>query len=201
MFLEGKSVPRQQKKRTMAHQSVQNVTLSLTLPISCQICLGKVREPVICGNCHVFCSFCIELWLNKTSQCPTCRIPITPDNPCRKIIGGTNESESKESRSVKRHLRKTRAELLLREYEDEIEGVEKENDELRRRNANAERRLEALLLDPSTPGAESPKMRARDRDGEEPRVDALLLEAEWTNKRRADDTGEKIKLDMEKFKE
>ncbi|MEQ2203949.1 hypothetical protein XENOCAPTIV_005650, partial [Xenoophorus captivus] len=46
-----------------------------------------VRQPVICANHHVFCSSCMEMWLKKVSQCPTCRVPITAENPCRDIIG------------------------------------------------------------------------------------------------------------------
>ncbi|XP_029987068.1 RING finger protein 219-like [Sphaeramia orbicularis] len=104
----------------------QTSTLSLTLPISCQICLGKVKQPVICANHHVFCSVCMEMWLKKASQCPTCRVPITAENPCREIIGGSNESDHSDSLSVRKCLRKTRGELLLREYEDEIEGLIRE---------------------------------------------------------------------------
>ncbi|XP_016123642.1 RING-H2 finger protein ATL58-like [Sinocyclocheilus grahami] len=77
----------------------------------------EVRQPVICCNNHVFCSNCIKVWLEKSSQCPTCRVAITPENPCREIIGATADFESSESDSVKRRLRKTRGELLLREYE------------------------------------------------------------------------------------
>ncbi|KAL2770393.1 ORC ubiquitin ligase 1 [Daubentonia madagascariensis] len=98
-------------------QTVQNVTLSLTLPITCHICLGKVRQPVICINNHVFCSICIDLWLKNNSQCPACRVPITPENPCKEIIGGTSESEPMLSHTVRKHLRKTRLELLHKEYE------------------------------------------------------------------------------------
>lgn len=47
----------------------------------------QVKKPVICANYHVFCSSCMEMWLKKASQCPTCRVPITTDNPCREIIG------------------------------------------------------------------------------------------------------------------
>ncbi|KAF4078877.1 hypothetical protein AMELA_G00186550 [Ameiurus melas] len=131
-------------------QNVQNVTLSLTLPISCQICLGKVRKPMICCNHHVFCSACIELWIQKCSQCPTCRVPITPENPCREIIGATNESESRESHSVRKHLRKTRGELLLREYEDELETLLKENEELKSRHVSLESQLKASLKPTAT---------------------------------------------------
>lgn len=51
-----------------------NQTFYLTLPIACQICLGKVKDPCVCPNFHVFCEFCIEIWLEKSKQCPTCRI-------------------------------------------------------------------------------------------------------------------------------
>uniref|UniRef100_A0A8C2GTD0 RING finger protein 219-like n=2 Tax=Cyprinus carpio TaxID=7962 RepID=A0A8C2GTD0_CYPCA len=130
-------------------QSFQNVTLSLTLPISCQICLGKVRQPVICCNNHVFCSNCIKVWLEKSSQCPTCRVAITPENPCREIIGATTDCESSESDSVKRRLRKTRGELLLREYEDEIETLLKENEDLKSKNLSLEMQLKTAV-EPST---------------------------------------------------
>lgn len=51
---------------------------------------SKVRHPVICVNNHVFCSICIEVWLKNNNQCPACRIPITPENPCKEIIGKDN---------------------------------------------------------------------------------------------------------------
>ncbi|XP_045570082.1 ORC ubiquitin ligase 1 isoform X1 [Salmo salar] len=169
----------------------QNVTLSLTLPISCQICLGKVRQPVICANNHVFCSCCMDIWLKKASQCPSCRVPITSENPCRQIIGGTNESESNESYSVKKHLRKTRGELLLREYEDEMEGLLKENEDLRNKNQSLESQLKTVL-DPCTVTAS----RREDR-GLEPSV-----VEDWSNKLRAATDGYSwIKLDVEKLKE
>ncbi|KAM9319979.1 ORC ubiquitin ligase 1 [Gastrophryne carolinensis] len=123
----------------MAH-TVQSVTLALTLPISCHICLGKVRQPVICVNHHVFCSVCIDLWLKNNSQCPVCRVPITPENPCKDIIGGASENEDSISHTVRKHLRKTRFELLHKEYEDEIESLIKETEELRRTNIQLEER-------------------------------------------------------------
>ncbi|XP_062853184.1 ORC ubiquitin ligase 1 [Trichomycterus rosablanca] len=140
-------------------QTVQNVTLSLTLPISCQICLGKVRKPVICCNHHVFCSACIEIWLQKCSQCPTCRVAITPENPCREIIGATNESHVSQSGSVRKHLRRTRVELLMQEYEDEVENLQRENDELRNKNLKLETELkEALRPGPApVPQTETPE--------------------------------------------
>ncbi|XP_073436534.1 ORC ubiquitin ligase 1 [Dendrobates tinctorius] len=122
--------------RRMAH----NVTLALTLPITCHICLGKVREPVICANYHVFCSICIELWLKNNSQCPACRVPITRENPCKNIIGGISEDEGKLTHSGRKHLRKTRLELLQKEYEDEIDSLVKEIEELKRHNLHLEER-------------------------------------------------------------
>ncbi|XP_030637710.1 RING finger protein 219 [Chanos chanos] len=172
-------------------QSFQNVTLSLTLPISCQICLGKVRQPVICSNNHVFCATCIEVWLKQASQCPTCRVPITPENPCKEIIGATNDAESNESHLVKKRLRKTRGELLLREYEDEIEILLKENEDLRGKNLNLETQLKTVL-DPSTVSVSNTEAKV---------VDPSTLE-EWANKlRAANDLYKRVKQDMEKIKE
>ncbi|XP_062384058.1 uncharacterized protein obi1 [Sardina pilchardus] len=169
----------------------QNVTISLTLPISCQICLGKVRQPVVCCNHHVFCSICMEVWLSKASQCPTCRVPITPDNPCKEIIGATNEGDAPASPTMKRRLRKTRGELLLKEYEDEIESLVKENEELRNKNRASETQLETFL-EPRTVSVS----RCEDRG-----LDLAELE-EWAGKlRAATDLYEKVKQDVEKLKE
>uniref|UniRef100_A0A671K5S6 RING finger protein 219 n=1 Tax=Sinocyclocheilus anshuiensis TaxID=1608454 RepID=A0A671K5S6_9TELE len=89
------------------------------------------------------------LWLEKSSQCPTCRVAITPENPCREIIGATTDCESSESHSVKRRLRKTRGELLLREYEDEIKTLLKENEDLKSKNLSLEMQLKTAV-EPST---------------------------------------------------
>uniref|UniRef100_A0A7N6BIL0 RING-type domain-containing protein n=1 Tax=Anabas testudineus TaxID=64144 RepID=A0A7N6BIL0_ANATE len=169
----------------------QTSTLSLTLPIACQICLGKVRQPVICVNYHVFCSSCMEMWLQKASQCPTCRVPITADNPCREIIGGTNDSDHSDSASVRKCLRKTRGELLLQEYEEEIEGLIKENEDLKTKNLSLETQLKTAL-DPCTIST----VQSGDKI-----VDPHILE-EWTSKlRAATDVCDKVKQDMAKLKE
>ncbi|XP_023117035.2 ORC ubiquitin ligase 1 [Amphiprion ocellaris] len=169
----------------------QASTLSLTLPISCQICLGKVRQPVICANHHVFCSSCMEMWLKKASQCPSCRVPITAENPCREIIGGSNEGDHSDSPSMRKCLRKTRGELLLREYEEEIEGLMRENEELKTKNHSLETQLRTAL-DPCSINTEQP---------DDKRVAPFVLE-EWTNKlRAATDVCDKVKQDMDKLKE
>ncbi|XP_041115638.1 ORC ubiquitin ligase 1-like [Polyodon spathula] len=180
-------------------QNIQSVTLSLTLPISCQICLGKVRHPVICANNHVFCSTCIEVWLKRNSQCPTCRVPITPENPCREIIGATNENEGDDSHTVRKHLRKTRLELLLREYEDEIESLRKENEELRSKNLSLESPLQTVR-DPSALSL-SNKNEDCKQNGEDKRIDPDMVK-EWKEKLKvATDIYEKVKTDGAKLKE
>uniref|UniRef100_A0A8D0A6R4 RING-type domain-containing protein n=1 Tax=Sander lucioperca TaxID=283035 RepID=A0A8D0A6R4_SANLU len=167
----------------------QTSTLYLTLPISCQICLGKVRQPVICANHHVFCSSCMEMWLKKASQCPTCRVPITAENPCREIIGGTNDHN--DSPSMRKCLRKTRGELLLREYEEEFEGLIRENEELKTKNQSLESQLK-IALDPCS---------INTLQTDDKKVDPFVLE-EWTNKlRAATDVCDKVKQDMDKLKE
>nr|XP_019935826.1 PREDICTED: RING finger protein 219 [Paralichthys olivaceus] len=169
----------------------QTSTLSMTLPISCQICLGKVRQPVICGNHHVFCSSCMEMWLKKASQCPTCRVPITAESPCREIIGGTNESDHSDSPSMRKCLRKTRGELLLREYEVEIEGLIRENEELKTKNQSLEAQLKTALDPCSIDTVQTGDMS----------VDPSVLE-EWKNRlRAATDVCDKVKQDMDKLKE
>ncbi|XP_053867791.1 ORC ubiquitin ligase 1 [Malaclemys terrapin pileata] len=181
-------------------QNVQNVTLSLTLPITCHICLGKVRHPVICVNNHVFCSICIDVWLKNNSQCPACRIPITPDNPCKEIIGGTSESEPIFSPTVRKHLRKTRLELLHKEYEDEIESLQKEVEELRGKNLSLEAQLKTVL-DPGALGLCNTHEESHRSTDEASRAGPETVE-EWTKKlKAANDLYEKVKDDVEKLKE
>ncbi|KAM8977484.1 ORC ubiquitin ligase 1 [Pelodytes ibericus] len=179
-------------------QCVQNVTLALTLPITCHICLGKVRQPVICPNHHVFCSVCIELWLKKNNQCPACRVPITPEHPCKDIIGGTSENECMLSHSVRTHLRKARFELLHKEYEDEIELLLKETDELKRTNINLEEKLNEHV---DSRAMSSPckcnTRRSEDKNG----TDARTLEELSKKLLAASDTIRKVTEDTERLKE
>ncbi|MBN3280428.1 RN219 protein, partial [Polyodon spathula] len=158
-----------------------------------------VRHPVICANNHVFCSTCIEVWLKRNSQCPTCRVPITPENPCREIIGATNENEGDDSHTVRKHLRKTRLELLLREYEDEIESLRKENEELRSKNLSLESPLQTVR-DPSALSL-SNKNEDCKQNGEDKRIDPDMVK-EWKEKLKvATDIYEKVKTDGAKLKE
>ncbi|KAK6172987.1 hypothetical protein SNE40_016530 [Patella caerulea] len=98
-------------------------TISFTLPISCQICLGKVKQPVLCPNNHVFCSCCMEVWLQRNQQCPACRVDINPGNPIQQIRGGLNHTEDSNERLSNPQMRRARFELLYKEYEDEFEKM------------------------------------------------------------------------------
>ncbi|XP_078259153.1 ORC ubiquitin ligase 1 [Rhinoraja longicauda] len=182
-----------------ALQNVQNVTLSLTLPISCQICLGKVRHPVICSNNHVFCFMCMESWLKNSTQCPTCRIPITSENPYKEVLGGSDGTENCDSSSVKRSLRKTRLELLHKEYEEEIESLQKEIEDLRGKNLSLESQLKTVL-DPAV-------LPSKDKGGKQSPagqdcVSSLTNQWEWRAKvKAATEIYEKTKVDLDKLKE
>ncbi|XP_032352725.1 ORC ubiquitin ligase 1 isoform X1 [Camelus ferus] len=181
-------------------QTVQNVTLSLTLPITCHICLGKVRQPVICINNHVFCSICIDLWLKNNSQCPACRVPITPENPCKEIIGGTSESEPMLSHTVRKHLRKTRLELLHKEYEDEIDCLQKEIEELKSKNLSLESQIKTIL-DPLTLMQGNQNEDKHSVADNPSKIDPETV-AEWKKKlRTANEIYEKVKDDVDKLKE
>ncbi|NXG43773.1 RN219 protein, partial [Psilopogon haemacephalus] len=177
-----------------------SVTLSLTLPITCHICLGKVRHPVICVNNHVFCSICIEVWLKNNNQCPACRIPITPENPCKEIIGGASESDPIFSPTVRKHLRKARLELLHKEYEDEIESLQKEVEDLRGKNLNLQTQLKSLL-DP-TASALSCQNEKTSQSSNEASTSGPETPEEWSKKlKTAHDIYEKVMDNVEKLKE
>ncbi|KAM4794824.1 ORC ubiquitin ligase 1 [Rhinophrynus dorsalis] len=181
-------------------QNVQNVTLSLTLPITCHICLGKVRQPVICVNHHVFCTVCIELWLKNNNQCPVCRVPITPENPCKDIIGGTGENEGPHIPSVRKHLRKTRFDLLQKEYEEEIDSMVKEIAELKAKNVALEEQLKDVALPVTVPLCSECHSGTK-QAAEENCIDSRTL-VEWNKKlQAANEITRKVTGDIEKIKE
>lgn len=109
-------------------------TIAFTLPISCQICLGKVKQPVLCPNNHVFCSGCMDVWLQRNKQCPACRTPITPGNPVKKIAGGLSHGPDERDKMSNPELRKARFDLLFKEYEEEFERLSGEVQLLRTEN-------------------------------------------------------------------
>ncbi|NXG70355.1 RN219 protein, partial [Baryphthengus martii] len=160
----------------------------------------KVRHPVICVNNHVFCSICIEVWLKNNNQCPACRIPITPENPCKEIIGGTSESDPIFSPTVRKHLRKTRLELLHKEYEDEIESLQKEVEDLRGKNLGLQTELKSLL-DP-TASALSCQNEKTSQSANEASTSGPETPEEWNKKLKAANAMyEKVMDSVEKLKE
>ncbi|NXN24978.1 RN219 protein, partial [Nycticryphes semicollaris] len=160
----------------------------------------KVRHPVICVNNHVFCSVCIEVWLKNNNQCPACRIPITPENPCKEIIGGTSESDPIFSPTVRKHLRKTRLELLHKEYEDEIESLQKEVEDLRGKNLSLQTQLKSLL-DP-TASVLSCQNEETTQSANEAGTSGSETPEEWSKKlKAANEMYEKVMDNVEKLKE
>ena len=91
-----------------------------------------MKEPAVCSNLHAFCSICIEIWLENSKACPTCRIPINKDNPCRKILGGSDSNEDQLMPTDFSHSssRKARFYALFNQYEDEINRLIKQIDAL-----------------------------------------------------------------------
>ncbi|XP_071088027.1 uncharacterized protein [Haliotis cracherodii] len=111
---------------TMNARRDKHSTISFTLPISCQICLGKVKQPVLCPNNHVFCSTCMDVWLQRIQQCPACRTPVNSSNPIKHIKGGLNQVEDTNLKMTSPDMRRARFELLYKEYEDEFDHLESE---------------------------------------------------------------------------
>ena len=83
------------KPKQMGSPLSQN--MCQTLPITCQICLGIVKNPRVCSNLHAFCSNCIDSWLEKGKHCPSCRVPINEENPCKPVLGGTEHVDDQDS--------------------------------------------------------------------------------------------------------
>ncbi|KAI8479798.1 hypothetical protein Bbelb_424570 [Branchiostoma belcheri] len=169
----------------------QTATFAFTLPISCQICLGKVKQPVVCPNQHVFCQQCMDVWLMHNQQCPTCRVEISVNNPCKRVLGGLSggeESSDRDSFSTK-EVRKARLDVIFNEYEREIDRLQSVVEDLHRKNECLKQQVPNQV---STSTAKAQKNKGSD-------VDTLL---QLTSKLQdATSTYEAVVRDMGKLKE
>ncbi|XP_074243666.1 ORC ubiquitin ligase 1 isoform X2 [Saimiri boliviensis] len=114
--------------------------------------------------------------------------------------GGTSESEPTLSHTVRKHLRKTRFELLHREYEDEIDCLQKEVEELKSKNLSLESQIKTIL-DPLTL-VQGNQNEDKHLVTDNPSKSNLETVAEWKKKlRTANEIYEKVKDDVDKLKE
>ena len=43
----------------------------------CSICLNSIKNPILIIPCnHIFCKYCLKLWIKKNAICPLCRALI-----------------------------------------------------------------------------------------------------------------------------
>ncbi|XP_033742017.1 uncharacterized protein LOC117328676 isoform X2 [Pecten maximus] len=167
-------------------------TIAFTLPISCQICLGKVKQPVLCPNNHVFCSQCMDVWLQRNQQCPACRVTINPANPVRQILGGLNEAMDDKERLSNPELRKARFDVLYREYEEEFERLNAENNLLKTENSVMKQQLQKKGPDSKGSSRDIGLPKATDTNG------LLLLTKKLQDAQRL---YEKVKTELARTKE
>ncbi|XP_060586364.1 uncharacterized protein LOC132742089 isoform X2 [Ruditapes philippinarum] len=135
-------------------RSNKNSTIAFTLPISCQVCLGKVKNPVLCPNHHVFCGPCMDVWLQKNKQCPACRTAMTAG---KKILGGLSQQEEDTEKLTNPDLRKARFDLLYKEYENEFERMHSEIQLLKTENQILKQQTRKDGLTPSRSDSSSSK--------------------------------------------
>ncbi|ELU17433.1 hypothetical protein CAPTEDRAFT_141660 [Capitella teleta] len=133
-----------------------SATIAFTLPISCQICLGKVKQPVVCSNQHVFCGPCMDVWLQRNQQCPTCRVPVSNENPVRHVLGGLSSQVDDADKFSNRELRRARMELIYKDYEELISQLENELQTSKQENKEMELRLQAHAYSDSRSKPSSP---------------------------------------------
>lgn len=107
---------------------------------------------MVCPNQHVFCSNCMDMWLRSHSFCPTCRTSITAEQPCKKILGSIELPVNSDA-MTRAELRRTRLDLIRREYEDEIkslqntvERLKSENKQLHEKMIERERTMASMDL-------------------------------------------------------
>ena len=96
---------------------------------------------------HAFCESCLEIWLEKSDQCPTCHTHVGRDNPCRRVLGAIGVANNFASSNGYHHhqqqqqqqassgfneasTRKARYLKLFQLYEDEIDALNEQIDYL-----------------------------------------------------------------------
>ncbi|KAB1267859.1 RING finger protein 219 [Camelus dromedarius] len=104
------------------------------------------------------------------------------------------------SHTVRKHLRKTRLELLHKEYEDEIDCLQKEIEELKSKNLSLESQIKTIL-DPLTLMQGNQNEDKHSVADNPSKIDPETV-AEWKKKlRTANEIYEKVKDDVDKLKE
>ncbi|XP_064637321.1 ORC ubiquitin ligase 1-like [Lineus longissimus] len=140
----------------------------------------------------------MDVWLQRNQQCPACRTPISEETPLQKVLGGLNQGDESMCDSFSNpELRRARLELLVRDYEDEIErmqghivGVEGENKMLKDR---------LQRLSPDSDSGSEKEGKDRCARGSSPDMNVLLV---MTKKLQdANALYEKAKKDSARYKE
>ncbi|XP_065669585.1 ORC ubiquitin ligase 1 isoform X2 [Hydra vulgaris] len=131
-------------------KTAKNPSVHITLPICCHICLGKVKDPVLCSNNHVFCKFCLDEWLKNSEICPACRTLINEEKPYKKILGSLEDSSNinMNDPSIRTHMRRTRMKMIFEEFQSDMDCLEerlgimtKENETLKEINTDLCKRI------------------------------------------------------------
>ncbi|ORY49041.1 hypothetical protein BCR33DRAFT_763496 [Rhizoclosmatium globosum] len=131
-------------------QTTPRKQLLLTLSVACQICMGKVKDPVICCNRHAFCSLCLLNWLKHRKECPACRVPMVEGLPILagdldKVPISTAPSPDEQSRSLA--LKRTRFDSIIDEYEQDIRLYRDEIAQLKESLKELQQRHDLLLAE------------------------------------------------------
>lgn len=139
----------------------------------------------------------MDLWLRTHSFCPTCRTSITAENPCKKILGSIDLPVNSDA-VTRAELRRTRLDLIRREYEDEIkslqntvERLKSENKQLHEKMIERERTMASMDL----------TTRHRAVEDGAGKLDIDMLVKLTTRLQEASHTYETLKGDMDKIKQ
>ncbi|KAJ3119733.1 hypothetical protein HK098_005199 [Nowakowskiella sp. JEL0407] len=165
----------EKNRRSVSFEGQNSVAISHTLPLLCGVCKQKVKGPVVCPNRHVFCDSCLQEWIKRRPQCPTCKVEISPSTPCLPLVGANMESdkeidlissEEMQERRERAVMRKTQLTMIMKDYEEEIATLQMSMLKLKEkceRNQTNEPTLTSLVsasLDSMTPSKRVSNTRA-----------------------------------------
>ncbi|KAJ7393089.1 hypothetical protein OS493_008387 [Desmophyllum pertusum] len=139
----------------------------------------------------------MDMWLRSHAFCPTCRTSITAEKPCKKIIGSIDLPVNSDA-VTRAELRRTRLDLIRREYEDELKSLQNTVDRLKSENKQLH---EKMIERERTMASMDFTSRYRNNDDVAGKLDIDMLVKLTTRLQEASHTYENLRGDMDKIKE
>ncbi|XP_025196647.1 E3 ubiquitin-protein ligase RNF8-like [Melanaphis sacchari] len=76
-----KKLKQQEKEKARLNDEFHTMRLN-DEDYKCRICLEVFIKPILTNCSHMFCEYCIDIWLSKSDKCPTCHVIMDDYSYC-----------------------------------------------------------------------------------------------------------------------